>query len=156
MLLLVAVAENHRIIQRQRQLQNAGHRIGHKGNLTQQEVGAQIHDHGHHKSEDQHRHLGIGLGCEQQHQHDDHCHINHDHTDLAVNGLLLSVAKLRGDIDIIRRKSRLDGLQTGEAFLIRFIVVEGNGIQCRHIVVVVLGVVVLHPLYPFDPGDLIF
>ncbi len=108
------------------------------------------------KGEDQHRHLGIGLGCEQQHQHDDHRHINHDHTDLAVDGLLLSVAKLRGDINVIRRKSGLDGLQTGKAFLIRLIVVKSNGIQCRHIVVVVLGVVVLHPLYPFDPGDLIF
>src|SRR5699024_6290208 len=126
------------------------------GDLAQQEVGAQVEDHGHHKGQDEHRNLGVSLGGEQQHEDDDDGHIDHDDADLAVNGFLLGVAQVGGDIHIIGRQQVFHLVQAGQTGVVRLVIVKGHGIQGRVVVIVVGGVVVLHRLHALDPGDLVF
>ena len=60
--LLIPVAQNDRVVQRQRQLQNAGHGVGDKGNRSHEELAALIENHGGHKGQQQHGNLRVGLG----------------------------------------------------------------------------------------------
>ena len=61
MLLFEAVTEDHGVVQGQGKLEDAGHGIGHEGDFSQQEIAAQVQNHGRNKGQDKHRDLGVSL-----------------------------------------------------------------------------------------------
>ena len=153
-LILESVAEDDGVIQGQRQLQNTGDGVGHEGDLSQQEVGAHVHDHARHEGEQQHRHLRVGLGGEQQHHQDDDGHVHHDDVDLGADDVALGIAQRGGDVNIVAGQAvlhRLQGLQTG---LVLFVVVEGDVVQGGGLGVVVGGIVKGDALHTLQLGKL--
>ena len=147
------VAQDHRVVQAQRQLQDTGDGVGHKRDLAQQEVAALIQDHGDNESQQQHRHLAIGLGGKKQHHDHDYRHINHDDTDLTGDGFLQGVAQVGGDIQIIAGEGILHRVQRRHAGVVILIVVKGDGVQRRRIAVMVGGLVEIHTLNALHIGN---
>ena len=66
-----AVKQDDGVVDGQRKLEHHCHRVGHEGDLAEDEVGALVQQRRRHKGQQQHRHLGVGTGGQQQHQHDD-------------------------------------------------------------------------------------
>ena len=141
-LLLEPVAQNDRVVQGQRQLQNAGHGIGHEGNGTHQELAALIENHGGHEGHQQHRHLRIGLGGQHQHNHDDNRDDHHDEVYLLLDDLRGGIAQVGFHIVVLGGKGILHRFQAVQALGVLFAVVEGDGIQGGNIPVVVLFLIV--------------
>ena len=66
-----AVKQDDGVVDGQRKLEHHCHRVGHEGDLAEDEVGALVQQRRRYKGQQQHRHLGVGTGSQQQHQHDD-------------------------------------------------------------------------------------
>ena len=153
--LLEAVAEDDGVVDRQRQLQNTGDGVGHEGDLAHQEVGALIQHQRHHEGQNQHRHLAVGLGGEGQHDDNDDGHVDHNDADLVLNGLLLGIAQIRGDVEVIAAEGCLHRIQRRQAGVVILVVGEGDGEQSGHVVVVVGGLVVGQALDTLDVPELV-
>ena len=158
-LLLEAVAEDDRIVERQRELEDARNGIGHEGYRPQQEVRAHVHDHGGEERHEQHGYLRVGLARERQHGDHDDRHDDHDDVDLRLDDLRKLVAERRIQIGVIFRIAVQYGVQRVEARLVLLRVVEGDVIKGRHAVVMVGRMVegdILHAGYAPDlAGDLL-
>ena len=155
MFLLEAVAEDDGVVDRQRQLQNTGDGVGHEGDLAHQEIGALIQHQRHHEGQNQHRHLAVGLGSEGQHEDNDDGYVDHNDADLMLNGLLLGIAQIRGDVEVIAAEGCLHRIQRRQAGVVILVVGEGDGEQSGHVVVVVGGLVVGQALDTLDVPELV-
>ncbi len=93
-LLFKMIAENYRVVQRQRQLQNTRDRVGDKRYFSEYKITPLIEYHGSHEREQQHRHLAVGLRSEQQHYNDYDRDIYHYHAYLAGDRILKRISKL--------------------------------------------------------------
>ena len=153
--LLEVVAEDDGVVQRKGQLQNVRHRVGDEGDLAQQEVGAHVQDHAHHKGQQQNGHLRKGLGGKEQHRHDDDGDVHHDDVDFPLNGLLLGVAQRGGDVNIVIRQVVLDIFQRFQTLVVVLRVIEGDGVQGRHIIIMGRSIVVLDHLDALEGGQFI-
>ena len=127
--LFIAVAQNHRIVQGQCQLQNAGNGVGDKGNSAHQELGALIEDHGRQERQQQHGNLRIGLGGEQQHRHHDNGNDHHDHTDFLRDDFRLGISQGCGYIIVLPLQMGLDRIQNLQALVVGLAEIEGDLIQ---------------------------
>ena len=74
-LLLVAIAEDDRVVHAERKLQDHRNRVRDKRDASHNEVRALLQNGGEQECEHQNGNLGIGLGCEDQHRYD-HCRNN--------------------------------------------------------------------------------
>ena len=149
-LLLEAVAVDDRIVQRQGQLEDRGDGVGDKGDLAQQEVGAEVHDRRRDEGQADDGYLRVGLGGKGQHHHDDHRDEGRDHADLLVDELRAHVAERGGDVCIVGSERRPHRVERREAGFIRLRVVEGDGIQGGGLVVVLGRVVKVDALHAVD------
>ena len=70
-LVLIAVGENDGIVDRERELQNDGNRVGDRGNLAQPEVRAHIEQRSDRKDDEEDDNFKIAARCEEQHRHND-------------------------------------------------------------------------------------
>ena len=149
-LLLEAVAKDDGVVDGERQLQDARHGIGDERDLAHHEVRALIEHERDHKGQNQDRHLAVGLGGEEQHGDNDDGDIDHDDADLVVDGLLLRVAEVGGDIEIVAGERVLDALERVETALVVLVVVKGDGEERADVVVVLVGLVERHALHALD------
>ena len=150
MLLLEAVAKDDGVVDGERQLQDARHGIGDERDLAHHEVRALIEHERDHKGQNQDRHLAVGLGGEEQHGDNDDGDIDHNDADLVVDGLLLRVAEVGGDIEIVAGERVLDALERVETALVVLVVVKGDGEERADVVVVLVGLVERHALHALD------
>ena len=154
-LLLEAVAEDDRVVQRQRQLEDARDRVGDEGDLPQQEVAAHVEHHGAHKRQAQHGDLRVGLGGQDQHRHDDDRHDNHDDAHLRGDDLRQLVAQRSAEVGVVGRVAVENNVQRIEAAVVLLRVAERDVIEGGDVVVVVGGVVEVHALHAVRRRDLV-
>ena len=154
-LLLEAVAKDDGVVDGERQLQDARHGIGDKRDPAHHEVRALIEHERDHKGQNQDRHLAVGLGGEEQHGDNDDGDIDHNDADLVVDGLLLRVAEVGGDIEIVAGERVLDALERVETALVVLVVVKGDGEERTDVVVVLVGLVERHALHALDTLQLL-
>ena len=76
--------------------------------------------------------------------------IDHNDADLVVDGLLLRVAEVGGDIEIVAGERVLDALERVETALVVLVVVKGDGEERADVVVVLVGLVERHALHALD------
>ena len=155
MLLLEAVAEDHRVVQRQRQLQNAGHRVGNERDLAQQEVGAHVHQHGADEGQQQHRDLRPGLAGERQHADHDGRHDDHDDVDLALDDLRKLIAQRCIQISVIGAVALQHCVQCLHAGAVGLRIVEGDVVEGGDVVVMVAAVVKSHTLHAVHASNFV-
>lgn len=67
-----------------------------------------------------------------------------------VDGLLLRVAEVGGDIEIVAGERVLDALKRVETALVVLVVVKGDGEERADVVVVLVGLVERHALHALD------
>ena len=127
-LLQEAVEHDDGVVDGQGQLQHHGHRVGHKGDLSEDEIRPQV-QHRRRKSEQQHRDLRVRAGGEQQHQHDDHRRHRQDNSHLTGQGIRLGITHGAVDVVVIGLQQLPDGGQGGEADLVLLLPVKGHGDQ---------------------------
>ena len=127
---------------------NARHGVGDERDLAHHEVRALIEHERDHKGQNQDRHLAVGLGGEEQHGDNDDGDIDHNDADLVVDGLLLRVAEVGGDIEIVAGERVLDALERVETALVVLVVVKSDGEERTDVVVVLVGLVERQPCTP--------
>ena len=149
-LLLEAVAKDDGVVDGECQLQDARHGIGDERDFAHHEVRALIEHERDHKGQNQDRHLAVGLGGEEQHGDNDDGDIDHNDADLVVDGLLLRVAEVGGDIEIVAGERVLDALERVETALVVLVVVKSDGEERTDVVVVLVGLVERHALHALD------
>ena len=138
------MAQDDGIVDGQGQLQHHRHRVGDKGDLSEQEVGALVHQGRHAEGHNQHRDFHISLGGKEQYQQDnDHCN-QHNHLHLGGQALRGRVAGVAGDIDIVVLQQGLDLPQGLEADLIGGGAIVGDGQQGGTMGVVIRAAVKFH------------
>lgn len=76
--------------------------------------------------------------------------IDHNDADLVVDGLLLRVAEVGGDIEIVAGERVLDALERVETALVVLVVVKSDGEERTDVVVVLVGLVERHALHALD------
>ena len=154
-LLLESVAQDHRVVQRQRQLQNAGHGVGDEGDLAQKEVGAHIQHHGADEGQQQHGDLRPGLAGQRQHRDDDERHDDHDDVDLGLDDLRQLVAEAGVQIGVIGAVARQHRVQRVQAGRVLLRIGEGDVIEGGDIVIVVRALVKAHALHALHAAQLL-
>ena len=117
------------VVDGQGQLQHHGHRVGHKGDLSEDEIRPQVQHRRRHKGEQQHRDLRVGAGGEQQHQHDDHRRHRQNDPHLIGQGGGLGVSHGTVDVEVIGLQQLPNGGQGGEADFVLLLPVKGHGDQ---------------------------
>ena len=117
------------VVDGQGQLQHHGHRVGHKGDLSEDEIRPQIQHRRRHKGEQQHRDLRVGAGGEQQHQHDDHRRHRQNDPHLIGQGCGLGVSHGAVDVVVVGLQQLPDGGQGSQADLVLLLPLKGHGDQ---------------------------
>ena len=155
MLLLIAVAEDDGVVDRQRQLQHDRDGVGHERDRPEQKVRAHVQDCRRNERQQQHRHLGIRLRRQNQHRHDDDRHDDDDDADLLRERLGRGIAEGRGDVHVVAVKGGLDVVHDGLAAVVVFGIVEGDVVEGGGVGIVIPGVVKAHALHAADIRDLL-
>ena len=151
---LKTVAVDDRIVQGQSQLQDGGHRVRNKGNLSQQEVGARVQNRCDNEREADDSHIRIGIRCESQNRHHNHRHEGRNHVDFFLDRLRHCIDHSGGDKGIIIREHPLYGIQRVNTARIRLFIVKCDRKQCRCVVIMLCSVVELRHLDAFHLPDL--
>ena len=154
-LVLIAVREDDRVVDRERELQDHGDRVGDRGDLPEPEVGPHIEKRrdGEHDQVD--HDLEVTPRREEQHQNDHgERERHHDHHFFFKHALVV-VAHLARDRDAIGRlfEQRPDLLHRRPRALALFPLVEGDREQGVPVLIVVSGVVETDLGDVFDLSD---
>ena len=128
-LLQEAVQHDDGIVDGQSQLEHHRHRVGDKGDLSEDEVRAQIQQGRRDKGQQQHRNLRIGAGSQQQHQHDDNRRYRQDDPHLIGQGVRLGIPHRAVYIKVIGGQQLPDGLHGGQGGFVILLPRKGHGDQ---------------------------
>ena len=152
-LLLVAVAEDNRIVHAQRELQNHRHRVGYKRNAPEDEVRALLQNRGEQERQDEYGNLGIRLRGEDQHRHDyrrdDYADAHHLFHEVDAH----AGADVGLDVDRLAVKKRADVFVGRLGCFIRGSGREGDVIERVPIGIVLIGKIKAHERDAIDVGD---
>ena len=152
-LLLIPVAEDDCIVDRERKLQHDGHGVGDERDPAEQEVCALIEQRRGEERQNEHQHLGIGLRREDEHGHDHERHDDDDDPHLRGDDALQAGADLGGDRDRIARERLFHLVERGLARGIVLRRVERHAVERRAVAVVRVGVVIVHHRHAVERGE---